>query len=433
MKYRLYHLLRELWFRVRLMRTPLESRAYFTFLHRSQFLDVDTSEKIAWLNGQSDIHYFPRSGGWLVTGFELAEKVLTDTSTFSNKDLEEYLLFDTHEVIIRADGERHAHINALIADAFMVYKDESYLQRLRERLVWQTALIKTGTSVDLKLSFTDPVAAYSFCLLAGFNDTDTQTIVSRFDDGNVLPFLQWFMGFMEQTSIPDYVLSDDNNLLARLQASIRSGSISEAEARVILKVTLVASTETVSSTFQRIFETIRKDEELRERLRRQESIRAKFIDEIVRMYPPPQWLKRKATVATRLAEVDIPAGGIIVVDLRAANRDLKKFDMPDVLHLDGNRHRHLGFGAGIHKCLGMGIARTQARLFLDHFLDQVGDFVLEDVRWMMPRTITIMSTDRMQIRWNHPDPESENIARCPFHRGSLSTLSTPPSSPKADE
>lgn len=426
MKKILYHLFHELGLRVRLILAPLERRPYLAFLHRAEFFDVDTPEKTSWLNSQGSVHYFSRNGVWLVTGFDVAEKVLADTATFSNKDLEEYLLFDTHEVMIRADGERHARINALIADAFMVYKDEKYLNRLRERLVWQTSFINKGASVDLKLSFTDPVAAYSFCLLAGFNDSDSNQIVSRFDDGNVLSFLQWFMTFMEGISIPEYVLTDEGCLLSRLQTAIRSGSISEEEARVILKVTLVASTETVSSTFQRIFETIRKDETLRHRLRGQETIRAKFIDEIVRMYPPPQWLKRKTTTSIALSGIEIPAGAIIVVDLRAANRDSKKFDMPGSLHLDGNRHRHLGFGAGIHKCLGMGIARTQARLFLDHFLDQVEDFVLEDIRWMMPRNITIMSTDRMQIKFDQGNRAPDAIARCPFSHGNAFIPSSHP-------
>jgi len=414
MKHRIYQVISEIGFRWKWIRSSAQRRPYLDFMHRSEFFDVDTPEKIDFLHTYGSIHFFARNGIWLVTGFEAAEKVLADTATFSNKELEEYLLFDTHEVMIRADGERHARINELIADAFMLYKDESYLRHVRDRLERQTSLLRSGSSVDMKLAFTDPVAAYSFCLLAGFNPEDSEKIVSRFHDGDVLSFLQWFMTFMETVSIPDYAVHSEASLLARLQSSIRSGSITEEEARVILKVTLVASTETVSSTFQRVFEIIRRDQEMRERLRSQESIRAKFIDEVVRMYPPPQWLKRKTTVQTDLLGVNMPAGSIIVVDLRAANRDPSKFDRPACLHVDGNRHRHLGFGAGIHKCLGMGIARTQARLFLDHFLDRVEDFVLEDVRWMMPRNITIMSTDSMKIRWIQETSEAGSTSKCPF-------------------
>lgn len=411
---KIYQLIGEIGFRWKWVRASVARRPYIEFLHRAEFFDVDTPEKIDFLHAHGSIHFFVRNGIWLVTGFEAAEKVLADTSTFSNKDLEEYLLFDSLEVMIRADGERHARINGLVSDAFLVYKDESYLQAVRARLEWQTNAIRSGSSVDLKLAFTDPVAAYSFCLLAGFNAADTETIVGRFHDGDVLSFLQWFMHFMETIRIPEYGISSEVSLLALLRSSIRDGAITEEEARVILKVTLVASTETVSSTFQRLFEILRRDPEIRDRLRSHESMRAKFIDEVIRMYPPPQWLKRKTTVPTDVLGIHMPVGAIIVADIRAANRDPHKYDRPSNLHIDGNRHRHLGFGAGIHKCLGMGIARTQARLFLDHFLDQVEDYVLEDVRWMMPRNITIMSTDVMKIRLAPASAESQAKAACPF-------------------
>ena len=407
----------EIAFRIRYVKAPGARKSYLRFLHRSEFFDVDEPQKIDFLHEHGSVHFFRRNGIWLVTGFEAAEKVLSDTTTFSNRELEEYLLFDSLEVMIRADGERHAFINGLIADAFMAYKDQTYLQRLRDRLVWQTHCMQSLGSVDLKLAFTDPVAAYSFCVLAGFNETDTDTIVARFHDGDILAFLAWFMDFMKGVSISGYSVVSDGALLARLQESIRDGSISEEEARIILKVTLVASTETVSATFQRVFEILQRDPQMRERLKRQENLRAKFIDEVVRMYPPPRWLKRKATMSTEVLGVRIPADGIVVVDLRAANRDPAKFDCPGHVETDVNRHRHLGFGAGIHKCLGMGIARTQTRLFLDHFLHRVEDFVLEDVRWMRPRNITIMSTDSMRVRYRGHGEAEGHGSGCPFSHG----------------
>jgi cytochrome P450 len=415
MKHRMANVLREFSFRVRSAMASPDRRPHMRLLHRSEFYDVETADQIDFLHRHGSVHYFERNGIWLVTGFEAAEKVLTDAATFSPRDIEEYRLFDTHAVIIRAEGDRHAMINNLIADAFLIYKDESYLQQIRNRLHSQMAVFETEDSVDLKQSFTDPLATYAFCLLVGFNAKDTETIVARFHDGNVLAFLDWFMSFMETISITEYDLGSAASLLGSIQVSLLNGLITESVARDILKITLVASTETVSSTFQRIIELVLHDEELRERLRKQESIRAKFIDEIVRVHPPSRWLKRKAVIDTEIFGVHIPAGSTLVVDIRAANRDPKIFERPASLHLDGHRHRNLAFGSGVHKCLGMGIARTQARLFLDHFLDKVNDFEMEDIRWMRPRNITIISTESMKIRRVSTSAE-DRIQRCPFHR-----------------
>ena len=415
MKHRMVNILREISFRVRSAMASPDRRPHMRLLHQSEFYDVETTEQINFLHRHGSVHYFERNAIWLVTGFEAAVKELTDGATFSPRDIEEYQLFDTHAVIIRAEGDRHAMINKLITDAFLIYKDESYLQQMRNRLQSQMAVFETAGSVDLKQSFTDPLATYAFCLLVGFNAKDTETIVARFHDGNVLAFLDWFMSFMETISITEYDLSSAASLLGSIQGSLLNGLITEAEARDILKITLVASTETVSSTFQRIFEVLLQNDEQRERLRKQESIRAKFIDEIVRVHPPSRWLKRKTVVDTEISGVHIPAGSTLVVDIRAANRDPGIFEHPASINLDGHRHRNLAFGSGQHKCLGMGIARIQARLFLDHFLDKVDGFELEEIRWMRPRNITIISTDRMKIRRVSSSAE-DRPSRCPFHR-----------------
>lgn len=417
MKHRMIHMLREIVFHLKYMITSSERRPLIRFLHRTEFYDVESSAQIDMLHRHAAIHYFERNRIWLVTGFKAAEKVLTDASTFSPRDIDEYRLFDSHEVIIRAEGDRHVMINELIADAFLIYKDESYLKQLRNRLQSQMSVFNTSNSVDLKTAFTDPLATYSFCLLAGFDQEDTEIIVAQFHDGDVLSFLQWFMSFMEKISITEYHTTSEASLLTRLQASLRAGSISESEARDILKITLVASTETISSTFQRIFEVLMRDVHLRERMREQESIRAKFIDEIVRLHPSSRWLKRKTVAATRISGVSIPAGSTLVVDIRSVNRDPSAFERPESLYLDGHRHKHMGFGSGMHKCLGMGIARKQARFFLDHFLDKMDDFLLEDVRWMQPRNITIISTEKMKVRRKGAGQAGEAPSGCPFHMG----------------
>jgi hypothetical protein len=74
---------------------------------------------------------------------------------------------------------------------------------------------------------------------------------------------------------------------------------------------------------------------------------------------------RHTTAATTLGGVEIPAGAAVFTFFGAANYDAKVF--PDPLRFDlerANGARHLGFGWGVHSCLGASLARLELRVGL---------------------------------------------------------------------
>ena len=58
----------------------------------------------------------------------------------------------------------------------------------------------------------------------------------------------------------------------------------------------------------------------------------------------------------------------------SANRDDREFENPDVFDIERRPPRFLAFGCGPHLCLGMHVARLEARLGLEEFFARVGDF-----------------------------------------------------------
>ena len=64
----------------------------------------------------------------------------------------------------------------------------------------------------------------------------------------------------------------------------------------------------------------------------------------------------------------IPAGSIVLPLLGAANRDPRAFDDPDRFDVDRRESRHLGFGHGVHFCLGANLARMETRVALQVLL-----------------------------------------------------------------
>jgi cytochrome P450 len=65
------------------------------------------------------------------------------------------------------------------------------------------------------------------------------------------------------------------------------------------------------------------------------------------------------------------------VNYAAANRDAQEFDNPDRCVLDRQANRHLGFGAGVHRCLGSNLARLEFSIGLEQVLARLRDLTLD--------------------------------------------------------
>ena len=99
-----------------------------------------------------------------------------------------------------------------------------------------------------------------------------------------------------------------------------------------------------------------------------------FIEEVVRLESPVQGLFRTATRDIEMHGVTIPEGATINVRYAAANRDAREFDCPHEIDLERAKPgRHLGFGSGVHHCLGAPLARREMYWAFKLLIDRVED------------------------------------------------------------
>lgn len=93
-----------------------------------------------------------------------------------------------------------------------------------------------------------------------------------------------------------------------------------------------------------------------------------LVEEVLRYDSPVQVVFRQTTQDVELEGGKLPAGATVLLLLGAANRDERKFPEPDRFAVERNPQDHVGFGYGIHYCLGAPLARLEGRIALEALL-----------------------------------------------------------------
>lgn len=149
---------------------------------------------------------------------------------------------------------------------------------------------------------------------------------------------------------------------------------------------IVAGHETTTNLLGNAVLALFENPELRATLAADHDRIPQAIEELLRHDGPAHHATfRFASEPVELGGVTIPTGAQVLVCLAAANRDERRYDDPDTIDIDRDGARHLGFGHGIHHCLGAGLARMEATLALAALLDRFPDLspavATEDLRW----------------------------------------------------
>ena len=127
------------------------------------------------------------------------------------------------------------------------------------------------------------------------------------------------------------------------------------------------------------------------------------VDESLRAESPVQWLQRIVVEDTELGGVRLPKGSVVLVMYGAANRDERTF--PDAARFDVERanvvKQQLGFGHGIHMCLGAPLARLEGQVAFEQLLSRLKDLRLAEGRndWTHTTSVNHRSLRALHIEF----------------------------------
>ena len=157
---------------------------------------------------------------------------------------------------------------------------------------------------------------------------------------------------------------DEVGFGAQIWAAADRGDITYEQAPLIVRSLLSAGVDTTVHGLGAVLYAFATNPDQWDRLRAEPGLARIAFDEAVRLESPVQTFFRTATQDIRIGEVTVPEGKKILMFLGSANRDPRRWVDPNRFDLNRNPSGHVGFGMGIHQCVGQHVARLEAEAIL---------------------------------------------------------------------
>jgi cytochrome P450 len=340
---------------------------------------------------------------WLVFDYEDVTAILKDNQTWSSGFVPPEGVEAPPPSMLGSDPPRHARLRGLVSQAFtprMIEQLEPRIRQIASELLDE--VVPTGKA-DVIDALAYPLPVIMIAEILGVPPEDRSDFKRWSDD--VISTLGTGLGG-EDRELPQETfeemrvyfnrLADERraeprgDLISGLVAAEIDGSHLDADELLqMLILLLVAGNETTTNLISNaIIEFMNHPDQL-QRVLDDPSLLPSAIEEVLRFCSPVQATARRAKKPTEIRGKAIAQDQMAVVWLAAANRDPKVFSEPDRFDVGRTPNRHVGFGLGIHFCLGAPLARLETKVALETFLARVKDFHRTDDE-LLPRVPTFI-------------------------------------------
>jgi cytochrome P450 len=298
--------------------------------------------------------------------------------------------------MLESDIPDHTRLRSLVHQAFMprlIAKLQTRIHRLAHELIDR---VEAKGEMDLVNDFALPIPLIVISEMLGVAEQD-QAAFHRWSNIMVnvrkpvdvifaIPSLYQIVKFLRRL-FSEHRLNPQDNLIGTLLQAESSGSkLSEDELIGIVALLLSAGHETTVNLISNgVLALLTHPAEL-ERLRTEPELMKSGVEELVRYTPPVLFAtSRYAREDLIIADTCIPKGESVLAALGSANHDESIFENPETLMLDRQNNKHIGFGSGIHYCLGAPLARLESSIAFQVLFERLPNLRLavnyENLRW----------------------------------------------------
>ncbi len=393
------------------------------------------------LRQEKPVHFDPALNMWLVSRHEDLRTVFSDPITFSVERgyQEQYAkgYIDEFKEILERDGgglfadpimtdpPYHTRIRKLMDNAFSAHRVATLEPRIAEIAsdVTEAFLAECEASgvVDAVKYFSVPITIKVICEQLGINQYDSEKIQ------------QWSLAVTAQIGrMQDreqmrenakLICELQNYLIARVkerEAEPREDMISDlVHARVddeaeqtlsfkevvpCVRALLIAGNETTATAMSNLVLILATQPEVaRELAERYQDDRFmnRFVEELLRIEPPVRGLSRMTTREVELGGVLLPEGAHMLNLYASGNDDESVFECPRTFNMERtNINRHIAFGGGAHRCIGVSLARMEIKVAARELIKRIANVELtvapEEIRYLP--TVATHSIESLPVR-----------------------------------
>jgi len=354
--------------------------------------------------------------GWLVTSHELVRTVMGDRRFSSRSELHHSPVREFAEpqpeaqpgMFIGMDPPRHTDYRRLLTGQFTVRRMNQLTERIEEIVAEHLkAMREHGSPIDLVPNFALPIPSLVICELLGVPYDERE----RFQEDTAAA-LRLTSSMEEMRAaferIQDFVLdlvrrkkeTPGDDMLSGL---IVGDNLTDEELTNMGVLLLVAGHETTANMLGLGTLALMLNPEQLAVLKADPSTIDNAVEELMRYSSILQFgTVRTALEDVELAGQEIKAGETLSLSIAAANRDPAKFEHPDELDITRPAAGHVGFGHGVHQCLGQQLARIEMRVGFAALFREFPDLHLavpiEEVR--LRTDMSIYGVHNLPVAWS---------------------------------
>jgi cytochrome P450 len=368
----------------------------------------DPAPRYAWLRQHGPVHEVGASRVFLVASWALVEEALVSPDLSANltgvlirgaDGAPELFDFpgvgDANAVLATADPPAHDAQRRVVQPALAAGRVAALERELRTRVVRRLAPFVASGGGDFTVALANPIPSEVISRLLGLAEADLPRVMRWAMQGGAM--LAATIGRAELEALlaeaAELVVHlaahfareptprREAPLLDALRGAVETGTLTQGQAIGIGVVLVGAGGESTASVLGSAVRLLAERPELQARLRREPERIPAFVEEAVRLEPPFRGHYRTVRRPLSLGGVALAPGDRLLLLWASANRDETRFERPDAIDLARPHPRdHLGFGRGIHFCVGASLARLEARVVLEELLARTRHLALDPRR-----------------------------------------------------
>ena len=283
---------------------------------------------------------------------------------------------------IEADPPVHTAFRALVKPFFMRPVHPDYVARIDALIASAIDTAVATGEIDIVRDFALPIQSRALAYLLGMPEAAAEEWIGWgthvFHDGQD--------GASKGAVLEDHIRrtlaaarrsSGDDFFTALTRLEVDGRPLSDDEMLGIANLTFAGGRDTIINSISRIIGYFAADRDALDEIGTDPGRTAFAVEEFIRAISPLTHIGRVCPAPTTVGPADVPAGGRVSLCWASANYDERVFADPEQIKLDRTPNPHLGFGSGIHNCLGS----AQARAILRSLIGQL---------FRRTRTITIV-------------------------------------------